>query len=111
MKLLRSIIPAAALFLVFSCAQEEFVPETIQEEPVFYGNDIVKADLEVPAASTRTSLESDSTTVVWGKKDELSILSPAGTNSKFTLVEGAGATSASFAGTLDGSAPYTALYP
>lgn len=111
MKLLRSIIPAAALFLVFSCAQEEFVPETIQEEPIFYGNDIVKADLEVPAASTRTSLESDSTTVVWGKKDELSILSPAGTNSKFTLVEGAGATSASFAGTLDGSAPFTALYP
>ncbi|MBO4768066.1 MAG: pre-peptidase C-terminal domain-containing protein [Bacteroidales bacterium] len=110
-RLLRSILPAAALFLAFSCAQEEFVPDTVQEEPVFYGNDIIRADLELSSSTTRTALESDSSTVVWSKNDAISMLSSTGTNSKFTLVEGVGATSASFAGTLEGTAPYTALYP
>lgn len=110
--LLKPVILAFAALMAFSCAQEELSPETLPvEEQVFYGNDIIRASVEIPSPSTRTALESDSSTVVWSKGDAVSLISSTGQNSKFTLIEGIGEKSASFAGNVEGSGPFTAVYP
>ena len=108
--LLLPALSAVVLLFAASCSQEEILPETETVEQVYYGDDILRADLELPQV-TRTSLDSDSSTVLWSKNDAFSLLSESGTNGKFTLVDGAGTTSASFAGTLEGTAPYVAYYP
>lgn len=110
-RLLGSLIPAAAIFLLFSCSGEELLPDSHQEPVIFYGKDIVYANLEAPSLSTRTALDSDSSSVVWSRSDELSLISSSGKNNRFVLVEGEGSRSASFSGTAEGSRPFTAVYP
>ena len=110
--LLKSLIFGAAALMAFSCAQEALSPEPLPgEEQEFYGNDIIRANVEIPSPSTRTALEADSSTVVWSKGDALSVIASTGNNSKFTIIEGVGEKSASFVGTVEGSGPFTAIYP
>ena len=75
------------------------------------GQCVLQFEMEASGPSTKTALLSDSTRVVWGVQEEITLLSPEGEHAVFSLVSGSGTSSAKFTGKLNGSAPYTAFYP
>lgn len=109
---MNRISSAFAILSIFavSCSQAEVEPETVETRK-YYGDDVISASAEQPSASTRTSLLKDSTTVVWSKDDAFTLVSSDGKKSVFGIVDGVGEVSASFSGTVSGTAPYYAVYP
>lgn len=73
------------------------------------GNVVITATLEMQDTASKTSLTSAGK-VLWSKEDEIAVMTSS-TKDKFVLVSGDNTSSAEFRGELNGSAPYTALYP
>ena len=101
----RIIVLLSLLLFLFSCSQKSSL------EGEEYGRSVIQCNIEASISSTKTALLSDSTTVVWRSGDRISVLSATGDNVPFYIVTGIGTSSASFAGDLEGQAPYTAFYP
>lgn len=113
MKLQKAAICAILSIFAVSCSQVEVDTGTIEtvNSVEYFGNDIIHAYADQPAAATRTSLLADSTTVVWSSGDKFDIVSSDGQKNTFGLISGAGEQDASFSGTVSGSEPYYAVYP
>ena len=99
---------AMAIASAASC-QEGFVETEIPEPQQVVKEDFVISATFDAQTDTRTSLTSEGK-VLWSKGDAFALLS-ASSRDKFTLITGDGEATASFSGSLSGSAPYYALYP
>ena len=104
----KILLTVAAVATVASC---EVNPPEVEITPK--GEVMLTASLETPVAAseTRTTLKSDTTTVVWSANDAFALIGNDGSKSRFTLSSGAGTASGVFNGTASGSAPWYALYP
>ena len=104
----KILLTVAAAATVASC---EITRPEGEITPV--GDLVLTASLEAPvfAPETRTSLKSDTSTVVWSASDAFALVSHNGSKSRFTLTSGAGTVNGTFSGSASGTAPWYALYP
>ena len=104
----KILLTVAAAATVASC---EITRPEGEITPV--GDLVLTASLEAPmfAPETRTSLKSDTSTVVWSASDAFALVSHNGSKSRFTLTSGAGTVNGIFSGSASGTAPWYALYP
>ena len=101
----------AAIIRLLACAAVALAfhncTKALTDEPAVSGR--IRAGIEAAPGAARTSL-GEGNTVLWQEGDCISVLWPS--NSKFTLLGGAGTRSAEFDGTVfDKSSGYWALYP
>ena len=107
--LLRIFLATATLVAVASCSIEN--PDKDKIRPG--GTVELTAATEAPLVATeaRTSLASDTATVVWSTNDAFALLGSDGAKSRFTLASGYKTATGTFNGTVAGTAPYYAIYP
>lgn len=103
--------PLAALALLASCTNEEFIQ---QNDPITHVT-VTASDYEMDA-ETRTNLELSSSglTFTWAESDVIGIYPDEGTQVSFPMENGAGAKTANFDGggwSLRGSHTYAAYFP
>lgn len=108
------ILAALAMFSACEAVQpqEEFIPEDVQTEPGKAEMMVFTASLE-PETKTALEWSEDTQTykTLWEEDDVIWIYdSYYGTRTAFELVEGAGTTTAKFAGSITPQDEYTALY-
>lgn len=95
-------------FLMLLAAVSCSVVEEVGSTTITDNSIIIGADTESDA-DTKTRLES--TRVLWDADDVIKVYNAQGDSGDFTLISGAGTSSANFKGTLPASATYFSLYP
>lgn len=101
------------IFMGVACTVEELAPEQNgnEQDPVVSGN-LVTISASLEQALTKTLL-GDSNTVCWSSDDQIRVFNASNPGGEvFTLISGAGSTSAVFSGNgLSGDGPFYAVYP
>jgi len=105
---LFSLLCSSALLLA-ACAQEtmpEYIGGSDGEEIILSATSPVAEEID-----SKTTLE-NTTSIIWQEGDKVSLFNTNSAHYQFTLVEGAGTTSAKFSGTVKNQvSPYYLIYP